>query len=202
MINLLNALIAGTVAKDTSDEELISLYLSSQNMSYFDIIYERYSGKVLAKCITLLKDVEHARDAMHDIFMKVILNISNFKNQSKFATWLYRITYNYCIDELRRVKKITIEGEEKLDSYSESEGEEDYDDDNWTEVQLTRMKEVLDEMKPEDKSILLMKYQDDLSIKEICEITGKAESAVKMQLKRAKEKFIKILNEKTINDEI
>jgi DNA-directed RNA polymerase specialized sigma24 family protein len=54
------------------------------------------------------------------------------------------------------------------------------------------LKEVLNLMNVEDKSILLMKYQDDMSIKDICTVIDKTESAVKMKILRAKERFMKI----------
>jgi RNA polymerase sigma factor (sigma-70 family) len=114
MINLLNAVVSGVVKSDISDEELVTEYIRTQNMRYFDVLYNRYSGKVLAKCITFLKDSEAAKDLMQDIFMKVLLNISSFKHKAKFSTWLYTITYNTCIDETRRLKKYTFENDDKV----------------------------------------------------------------------------------------
>lgn len=197
MINLLNAVITGAVSSNISDDELISEYLLTQNVRLFDVLYTRYSGKVYAKCVTILKDQDDAMDAMQDIFMKVLLSLSKFKGNAKFSTWLYSITYNFCIDETRRRKKMINEGEDKLDQISETEQYEDsINDELLLSVKVDHMREILDEMKAEDKSILLMKYQDDLSIKEICDVTQKTESAVKMKILRAKEKFIKIHNEK------
>ncbi|MBK6664705.1 MAG: hypothetical protein IPG48_00770 [Saprospiraceae bacterium] len=63
------------------------------------------------------------------------------------------------------------------------------------ETNVFRLKQVLGLMNVEDKSILMMKYQDDLSIKEICDVMEKTESAVKMKILRAKERFLKIYQE-------
>ena len=60
------------------------------------------------------------------------------------------------------------------------------------ETNVFRLKEVMERLSAEDKSILMMKYQDDLSIRDICNILDKTESAVKMKILRAKEKFLKI----------
>ncbi|HMS70955.1 MAG TPA: sigma-70 family RNA polymerase sigma factor, partial [Saprospiraceae bacterium] len=130
-------------------------------------------------------------------FMKVLLSIASFKGNAKFSTWLYSVTYNFCIDETRRKKKLIIEGDEKLAQISETEQYEDHiDDERLLSVKVEHMKIVLDDMRADDKSLLLMKYQDDLSIKDICDMVKKSESAVKMQLLRAKEKFVKIHEEK------
>ena len=197
MINLLNAVISGAINANTPDEDLISEYLLTQNARLFDVLYERYSGKVYAKCVTILKDQDDAMDAMQDIFMKVLLSIASFKGNAKFSTWLYSVTYNFCIDETRRKKKLIIEGDEKLAQISETEQYEDHiDDERLLSVKVEHMKIILDDMRADDKSLLLMKYQDDLSIKDICDVVKKSESAVKMQLLRAKEKFVKIHEEK------
>lgn len=69
MINLLNAVISGAINANTPDEDLISEYLLTQNARLFDVLYERYSGKVYAKCVTILKDQDDAMDAMQKTFL-------------------------------------------------------------------------------------------------------------------------------------
>lgn len=202
MINLLSPIVSGAIPADIADEELVSEYLLTQNGRYFEILYQRYSGKVYAKCLTILNDNFLAMDAMQDIFMKVMLSISTFKSKAKFSTWLYSITYNFCIDETRRRKKRMMAGEEEIEKLTDTLEDEDLiEDERLISVKVDHMKEILGEMKEIDKSMLLMKYQDDLSIKEIVDITNKTESAVKMQLKRAKEKFVKIHEEKYANEQ-
>lgn len=91
-----------------SDSELIARYLKEQNPEYFSALYRRYGGKVYAKCISMLNDEALAHDAVQDIFIKVFLNLSKFNEQSSFSTWLYSITYNFCIDMIRKKKKIPV----------------------------------------------------------------------------------------------
>jgi RNA polymerase sigma-70 factor (ECF subfamily) len=191
MINLLNAVISGVVRPDISDEEIIVEYLKTQNMRYFDILYNRYSGKVLAKCKTILKDSDAAKDLMQDIFMKVLTSISSFKSHSKFSTWLYSITYNTCIDETRRLKKYTFEKDDILSSLADDDLNEKIDEEIIFSLKVTQVEKILDMINVEDKSILLMKYTDDLPINEISSILNKSESAIKMKLLRARERFLK-----------
>ena len=141
----------------------------------------------------MLKESELAEDATQEIFVKVILNLSKFSGKSKFSTWLYSVTYNFCIDIIRKGKKeiiISLEDNTKIDV--EDDGMLDAE---IMETNVYRLKAVLGLMNVEDKSILMMKYQDDLSIKEICEVIDKTESAVKMKILRAKERFLKIYQE-------
>lgn len=196
MINLLNAVITGAIPKNISDEEAVKEYQKSLNVSYFNILYDRYSGKVFAKCYSMLKDEMEAEDAMQDIFMKILLKISGFEGKSKFSTWLFSITYNFCIDNIRRTKRdVTFEVDD-IQKYGEHVEDDGIDDAEIKEVSLERLKLILNEIGVDDKAVLLMKYQDDMSIKEMCEVINKTESAVKMQIKRAKERFIKVYNKK------
>lgn len=66
--------------------------------------------------------------------------------------------------------------------------DDDVPDQELLEMEVKQLKRVLEEIPVDDKAILLMKYQDDMSIKEIAGILGKTESAVKMRIKRAKAK--------------
>ena len=69
-------------------------------------------------------------------------------------------------------------------------GDMDIEDKHLKEVRLDRLKTILEKIPIDDKRILLMKYMDSLSNKEISQSIDKSESAVKMKIKRAKEKFV------------
>jgi RNA polymerase sigma factor (sigma-70 family) len=170
-----------------TDNELIALYLQTQDTNLFTELYRRYANKVFAKCISMLADDGMARDATQDIFIKVMLNLSRFSEQSSFSTWIYSITYNFCIDIIRKKKKISIMYTEDISKVSK-EVEVDVPDSVLLEMKQERLEKVLDLLPPGDKAILLMKYIDDLQIKDIAEILNKTESAIKMQIMRAKHK--------------
>ena len=180
------------ITQNISDEELVRLYLEKQESWTFDKLYTRYSGKVYGKCISLLKNHEEAEDALQDIFTKVLLNLSKFSFKSRFSTWIYSITYNYCIDLIRRRKKNILTASENIENM---DMEDEIGDKFLLEVKLERLKVIMEEVPTDDKTIILMKYQDGMSIKEIGAILDKSDSAVKMKLKRAKHKFRKIYQE-------
>jgi len=186
-------MLATDISKKISDEELVTLYLESQNVAYFTILYKRYSGKIFGKCISLLKSESEAEDATQDVMMKILMNLSKFSGKSRFSTWIYSITYNYCIDFLRRKKK---DPSVYVDDFIENlDVEEEVQDSFMLELNVKRLKKILDKIPTGDKTILLMKYQDEMSIKEIGHILDKSESAIKMKIKRAKQKFRKTFKE-------
>ena len=194
MINLLSPLLATDLSKKVTDEELVKLYLESQNVAYFNLIYKRYSGKIFGKSLSLLKSESEAEDATQDIMMKILMNMSKFSGKSRFSTWIYSITYNYCIDYLRRKKK---DPSIYVDDFIENlDVEEDVEDTFLLEMNVKRLKVILEDIPTGDKTILLMKYQDEMSIKEIGAILNKSESAIKMKIKRAKQKFRKTFKER------
>lgn len=177
-----------------SDELVIHSYLESQASRCFSLLYNRYASKIFSKCLTLLHDEAQAEDATQEIFTKIFLNISRFKEQSKFSTWVYSITYNFCIDYIRRQKKDKAIFSDDIERVPEREDE--VPDEEIYQMEVKQLKFVLNELPIGDSAILLMKYQDDMSIRDIAQALDKTESAIKMQIKRAKERARKLKDER------
>ena len=190
MLKFLFALLSNSERKTLTDEEVVSAYLKTQNNYYFEILYGRYSSKIFGKCLTILKEESLAQDATQDVMMKILLNLSKFGGKSKFSTWVYSITYNFCIDFIRKKKKDKSQYYEDVSQFEDVVDE--VDDKELLEIELDRLKVIMERIPPDDKSILMMKYLDGMSIKEICLVINKTESAIKMQIKRAKLKFVRI----------
>jgi len=178
-----------------TDEELIKEITASGSQRYVGELYRRYSSKIFRRSISLVKDQAAAEDITHDIFMKILYSLSSFKGNSKVSTWIYAISYNFCIDYLRKTKKARFNQNE----YESYEGTQiDYVDsmEELQQIKSERLKDVMETVPIEDKMILLMKFQDGFSIKQIQEILNISESATKMRIKRAKEKVKKVYLEK------
>ena len=173
-----------------SDSDVIKLYLSTRETAYFSLLYNRYAGKIFSKCISMLKDEGLAQDATQDIFIKIFANLAKFSEKSKFSTWIYSITYNYCIDFLRRKKKERNLFTSEMDNPPDIV--EDIEDRELLEIEIGKLKVVLDKVPVGDKAVLMMKYQEEMSIREISEALEKTESAIKMKIKRAKGKAMQV----------
>lgn len=160
----------------------------------FEILYDRYSSLVYNKCLGFAKDEDEAKDLAQDIFLKLFVKLASFKGNSKFSTWLYAFTYNHCVNYVTRntAKKF----QKKAVDYKDIENlsEDDDDDMSLLTMKVDKLKLALEEISPDEKMILLLKYQDSLSIKEIVSALGIGESAVKMRIKRAKDKLITVYN--------
>ena len=179
--------------KELTDAEVVRLYLQTQRSDYFSMLYQRYASKVFGKCISILKDYDEAKDAVQDIFIKIMTNLANFGERAQFSTWIYSITYNYCIDIIRKKKKEKTLFTDDIERAPDVAAEE-VPDEFLLEMEVKHLKTVLEMLPTGDRMILLMKYQDDMSIRDIAEVLDKTESAVKMKIKRAKHKAQELFN--------
>lgn len=187
--------------KNSKDIELVQHTIENGDQKAFGELYDRYCGRVYNKCISFTKSQAEAEDLTHDIFLKAFLKLSTFKQNSSFYTWLYSITYHACIDYSRKhssdnqdIVMPPDEVEQQRVKANHEETEEDL-----LQIKVEYLKKVLAALESPDKMILLMKYQDDMSITEIQDVLGVGESAVKMRLLRARERALAIYKRLTKN---
>lgn len=182
--------LKGSTGRDEalSDEELVIELQRRMDADRFGTLYDRYATKVFQKCIGMTRDRDLAKDLTHDIFLKAFVNLPKFDHRSRFGTWLYSITYNYCLDHLRKSQRyhkdpIDDRLEERLEGDDPSESQ-------LLGLRAEHLDVVIARIGHEDRALLLMKYQDDLSIKEMMDVLGLGESAVKMRILRARERAL------------
>lgn len=182
-----------TKYQQQSDEEIVLLITNSGNQELFEMLYSRYFKKVKDKCYSFLKDSKQAEEFANDILTRAYEKIAGFKGNSSFSSWLYSITYNYCIDYLRVKKKLHYPNWNSSNEIPEiiDESETDFEEANYENL-LT----ILELIHPEEKVLLLMKYQDNLPIKQIAKTLRISEDAVKMRLKRARSRVIYMYQQK------
>ncbi|MEE9362860.1 MAG: RNA polymerase sigma factor [Cellulophaga sp.] len=181
--------------KNLSDENLVQEIVKDNNSLLFSVLYDRYDKIVYNKCYSFSKSKDEAEDLTQDVFLKLFVKLNTFKGKSKFSTWLYSFTYNFCANYVNRDRHRKISGhssviDENFDDFGYEVAEDDF-----SSMKAKRLKEALEIIDAEDKSILLLKYQDDVSIKELEILLDIGSSAVKMRLKRARVKIMKIYNE-------
>ena len=146
---------------------------------------------VYNKCLSFVKQSEEAQDLTHDIFVKLFVKIKTFNHRSKFSTWLFSFTYNHCVNHVQRElnkRKDKFVLTEDITEYPQSFPE--VSDEQILELKSEKLTKCLELIDANDKMILFMKYQDEMSIEEIEESLGLGKSAVKMRLSRAKNRLI------------
>lgn len=175
------------------DDEIINRIKSEGASDLYSLLYKKYHPRVLDKCYSLVKNRSTAEELTEDIFSKAFEKLPSFRQHSSFSSWLYSIAYNHCIDYLREQKRLhypswNLENElpEVIDDSTDAIEEIDYD----------KLMVVMEMIHPEEKALLLMKYQDDISLREIGRALRISEDAAKMRLKRARTRVRYLYNEK------
>lgn len=180
--------------QNLTDQELISQIVATSNEKMVEELYDRFNKIIYTKCIAFSNNREEAKDLTQDIFIKLISKLATYKGNAKFSTWLYSFTYNFLVNYKKRdVYKKLSERWERLNKHDNQLEEMDaIDDDEIFELKASKLKIALEAIEPADKALLLMKYQDDISIKELQQLLDINESAIKMRLKRAKIKLVQV----------
>ena len=167
-----------------NDEEVIRQYLSTSPNDCFETLYNRYVGKVYDRCLSMTKDSEKAQDFTHDIFIRMFARLDRFEQRSTFSTWLYSISYNYCLDQIRVSKRLdTTILDDDLDCQAPATDEADR-----VEHSLQQLTEAMNTIAPQEALILRLKYQEGLDVQQIADKLQLKNSAVKMRLKRARDR--------------
>lgn len=150
-------------------------------------LVEKYQVPIRRFFLSHTADQPLSEDLAQETFIKAWLNIASFEGLAAFSTWLYRIAYRILCDYYRSQKKTEAINETELDaSYHEEQPDMALRYDFYEALQL---------LKPDERSCILLFYQDDLSIAKISSITGIPQGTVKSHLSRAKTKMAKFLNQ-------
>ncbi|TKD59228.1 RNA polymerase sigma factor [Flavobacterium sp. ASW18X] len=181
--------------KDLSDEELVAKIVANNDTLLFGVLYDRYVKMVYNKCYGFARSDDEAEDLTQDIFLMLFVKLASFKGKSKFSTWLYSFTYNFCVNYVNRDKQRKMSDQSVAMEDTEYKlAQDDVPDESIYELKANKLAKALEMISPENKSILLLKYQDGASVKELSDLLELGESAVKMRLKRAKTKLLEIYN--------
>ena len=185
-------IFSGLKTSSLSDEELIQFIQNGGPERYFSILADRHQAYVLRKCKGFVKSDDEAEDLSQEVFIKVFMQLKSFRSEAKFKTWLYTIIYHTCLDYLRKRKKSThdIISEKLAEEIAEVIDTNEVDQ----ELLLQALEQLLEKITPEEKLLLMLKYKEKQPLQAIVATLKLSESAVKMRLKRAKEKVNKLYN--------
>lgn len=179
----------------TNDDQLLIKAIQNGDTKAYAILVNRYKNLVYTLALRMLKHREEAEEVAQDSFVKIFRSLDKFKGDSKFSTWIYRVTYNTCLDRIKKNKKyinnVTI--------------------DEFTFNKLGTMDNALDHLIKEEKHLLIKKcinqlpekssalltlfYFEELSLDEIAKIINIEANTVKVKLFRARKKLAIILEQ-------
>ncbi|MBI4085381.1 MAG: sigma-70 family RNA polymerase sigma factor [Candidatus Liptonbacteria bacterium] len=162
--------------------------------SAFGLLYDHYQPKIYRFILIKIGRREDAEDLTHQVFLNAWQSISNYKDLGfPFSSWLYRIARNQVIDKYR-TKKREIDIEKVEAEYFSDLGLNEESIEGKIRIELVM--EAVKTLKQDYQDVLIMRFVEDLSIKEVAATIEKTEGAVKLMQHRAVKELKKILEKK------
>ncbi|RKD88482.1 RNA polymerase sigma factor [Mangrovibacterium diazotrophicum] len=176
------------------DEYYITKVLEG-DVASFSYLVDRYQDMVYGLAFKLLRNEEDAEEMAQDSFVKAYRSLNSYRQQSKFSTWIYRITYNGCITLLRKRKlEVRSMDEQQLTDKDEAQ----------LNAQLIEMdkalvekllQEAMEKLPELEQVLITLYYFEEQKMEEISQITGLSESNVKVKIHRARKKMYDLLHQ-------
>jgi len=162
----------------------------------FELLVRKYKMVVFNTVYSIMGNTQEADDIAQEVFLKVYTKAGSFKGESSFSTWLYRITVNRCVDELRKrkIKIISYETEFSQDEKLRlkdvlASREEDITEDLRKKELQDVIQKAMNSLPEKDRIILTLKEIEGLSYNEISKVMKISLGKVKIWLFRARQKL-------------
>ncbi|MDR0798573.1 MAG: sigma-70 family RNA polymerase sigma factor [Dysgonamonadaceae bacterium] len=183
--------------KNVSDHFYIQR-VKAGDVQAFSGIVQKYQSMVLTVVMKIVENREDAEDITQEVFIKVFKSLEQFKEESEFSTWLYRIAYNTTLSELRKRKICftTIEDHLPLAEEAINEDVEACE----TEEKLRYLDQALHTLPPDEIFLITLYYREKQSVDDISKISALSVSNVKVKLHRIRKKLALEMN-KLMQDE-
>lgn len=174
--------------KFRSDEHYIQQVLQGDTRAFAQLV-DKHKQLVFTVALRIVRNREDAEEVAQDVFVKAYQSLAGFKQESKFSTWLYKITYNAAISKTRRKKLETAPIEVNVvENYTLDEIFE-----NMNKLEEKEQKRIIqklfDALSPDESTLITLFYYQQVQTEEIAEITGLSQSNVKVKLHRIRQKM-------------
>lgn len=161
----------------------------------FSYLVDNYKNMVFSLAFKMTKNREEAEEISQDTFIKAYKNLTKFKGDSKFSTWLYRIAYHASLDNIKKNKNNNSTFEINEITFNQIKSIDNILEGIERKERSKIIEDCLHKLAEEERSIIWMFYYDELSLKEIIVVTGFSEANIKVKLHRARKKLLKIVEE-------
>ena len=180
---------------NVSDQELLERFYADHDNEWLGFLLQRYTMLLLGVCMKYLRNEEEARDAVQQVFLKVIQELQKYK-VDYFKSWLYMVAKNHCLMRIREKHgKTTTEITDRITSTPQDETDrlKVLQDDHT----LSLMEEAMQELNPEQRECLTLFYLQKKSYQEVSAATGFTMLQVKSHIQNGK-RNLRILVEKKL----
>lgn len=182
------------------DYELVVRARDFQDEKAYAELLDKYRESIFYMMLKMVKNQDDADDLTIEAFGKAFNRLHLYEPDFAFSTWLYRIATNNCIDFIRKKRMVTFSIDK---GFEDSEGNQSNFDIKETNLdpeeriirkqKIRIMREIVDQLKPRYKELIVLRYFRELSYEEIAETTELPLGTVKAQLFRARDMLYKLM---------
>lgn len=177
------------------DERMVDQALEGDARA-FETLMEKYEKKMYAVALRMCANREDAQDCLQDAMLRIYKALPSFKGQSSFFTWVYRITMNTCLDDLRRKKVRQAASVDQLIELGWSPADaEDTPEKHHDRSELRRnLSRAIQQLPEEMRAAIILRDVQGFSYDEIAEALSTNVGTVKSRISRGREKLREILS--------
>lgn len=173
------------------DENKLIRRAAGGDAAAFNELLGMHEKRMYAVALRMCNNAEDAQDCLQEAMLRIFRSISGFKAESSFSTWVYRITVNTCLDELRRRKNRPNTSLDGLLDTGWSPSDEDDTPDRHAARRQTRenLRRLIRELPEDMRAAVVLRDIEGYSYDEIAEILGANVGTVKSRISRGREKL-------------
>lgn len=169
------------------DNELVVEYIKGQ-LNAFECLYQRHKGSSYRFILRQVKENAAAEDLLQELWIKVISNIRQFKQDAKFTTWLYRMARNLLTDRFRHLEVVAgVVAVESSEVLSQARASDSADDGVNRARQKRALQHCLTKLPKAQLEAFLLKEEGNLTRSDVAKVTGVSLEAAKSRLRAAYE---------------
>ncbi len=163
------------------------------DVNAFSYLVEKHKRLAYTFALKLIKSPEDAEEIAHDGFVKAYQSLKDFRQESKFTTWLYKIIFNLSVSWLRK-KRLEFNSidDGKFNTLNIAETENLFSSITNKEQSLM-IRGAVDKLPDDERVVITLFYLNECAVRDITEITGFSESNVKVKLFRARKRLWEML---------
>lgn len=175
--------------QEDADDEALMLAYAAGDVAAFQVLYARHRGPLFRHLARRLRDTALAEEFFQDTWQRVIAARERYQPEAKFSTWLYQIAHNRVADHWR-AKLHRPDAPADASERAERQPDPDTPDRSLSAFEeRRRLQLALEELPDEQREVVLLRLEQELSLEEIGEITGVGRETVKSRLRYAMDKL-------------
>ncbi len=184
------------------EQEIIKKVIAGDKDGFRELI-DANSTNIYALIRRMVVNREDAQELTQDVFVKAFFSLKQYRGDSSFSTWLYRIAYNLTISNLRK-KRIFVSKDDMENTLAsiEDESQEEIIFKQGLEEKQKMLDDAIDALPPDERFMMISFYRQDKSLQELSQISGMSLSNVKVRLFRTRKKITKMIEDTLLNQQI